>query len=176
MRLSLGVVFALFFLLTGCVQPIPKDAFALSASSLEDRQMQSRKFDTVERKMLLISGASVLQDMGYALDESNAKLGVITASKHADAMYGSQIAAAVFIALLGGQPPPLDKEQKIRICLVVNDHLQDKKSSLARITVQRIIWNTQGQVSRVETIKDPLVYQEFFEKLSKSVFLEAHHL
>ncbi|NIB42970.1 hypothetical protein HBA55_25405 [Pseudomaricurvus alkylphenolicus] len=160
--------------LVGCTPTIPKDAFKLSPTSLEDRQLQSRKFDTLDRKVLLASGAAVLQDMGYALDESNATLGILTASKKADATDGAQIAGAVVVALLGGGAMPVDKEQKIRISLVVNENLSDSESSIARISFQRIVWNTQGQISRVETLKEPDLYQGFFEKLSKSAFLEAH--
>lgn len=167
---------ALFFCLVGCAPTVPKGAFVLSPTSLEDRQLQSRKFETLDRNTLLASGAAVLQDMGYALDESNARLGLLTASKNADATSGAQIAGAIFVALLGGGSMPIDKEQKIRICLVVNENLSDSESSIARITFQRIVWNSQGQVSRVETLKDPELYQGFFEKLSKSAFLEAHHI
>lgn len=173
-HISITLIFFLF--LSGCAQTIPKDAFVLSPTSLADRQLQSRKFDTLDRKVLLTSGASVLQDMGYALDETNAKLGVITASKKADATSGAQVAGAVLVALLGGGSMPIDKEQKIRICLVVNENLSDEDSSIARITFQRIVWNSQGAVSRVETLKEPELYQGFFEKLSKSTFLEAHSI
>lgn len=166
----------LCFTFAGCTPTIPKDAFALSPTSLEDRQLQSRRFDTLERTEILASGAAVLQDMGYALDESNSNLGVLTASKRADATNGGQIAGAILLAALTGVSTPIDNEQNIRICLVVNESLSGDGSSLARITFQRVVWNTQGQIARVESIKEPEIYQEFFEKLSKSVFLEAHKI
>ncbi|MBR9910687.1 MAG: hypothetical protein GYB33_10105 [Gammaproteobacteria bacterium] len=175
MKKAFYLCFILLFLVA-CSPTIPKDAFVLSPTSLEDRQLQSRKFATLDRTVLLAAGAAVLQDMGYAIDESNASLGVLTASKQADATSGAQIAGAVLVALIGGGSMPIDKEQKIRICLVVNENLSDSESSIARITFQRIVWNTQGQISRVETLKEPELYQGFFEKLSKSAFLEAHQI
>lgn len=45
-----------------------------------------------------------------------------------------------------------------------------------RVTFQRVIYNTQGQVSLREQIDAPEVYQQFFDKLSQAVFLEAHDI
>ena len=163
------------FVLSGCAS-IPPDAFKLSSTSLEDRQLQSRKFSTLDNTLLLSSGASVLQDMGYSIDESNVDLGVLTASKQADAKNAGQIAGAIALALLTGTVTPTDDEQKIRICLVLQETLDDADSSVARITIQRVIWNTQGQISRVESINAPELYQAFFAKLSKATFLEANQI
>ena len=59
-------LFVCLLALSGCAS-IPKDAFKLSPTSMEDRQIQSRKFSTLDNKLLLSSGASVLQDMGYSM-------------------------------------------------------------------------------------------------------------
>jgi hypothetical protein len=51
-----------------------------------------------------------------------------------------------------------------------------KGESIVRVTFQRIIYNTAGQVTKAEQIKDVKVYQKFYEKLSQAVFLEAHEI
>ena len=48
--------------------------------------------------------------------------------------------------------------------------------SLVRVTFQRIVFDNEGGISRAEQINDPAIYWQFYEKLSKSVFLEAHEI
>ena len=160
---------------TGCVT-IPEDAFQLSATSLQDRQIQSRVFETKNEVELLSAGISVLQDMGYSVDETEKDAGVVTASKNVDATNGGQVAAAIFVALLGGGNMAIDKEQKIRVSFVTQPSKLERNGYLSRVTFQRIIWNTQGQITKAETLKNEELYSEFFGKLSKSVFLEAYKI
>ena len=148
----------------------------MSTTALEDRQMQSRRFDSLDEAELLAASVGVLQDLGYALDISNADLGVLTASKNLDAGSAGQMAAMILLAALGGGSTPIDDDQKVRVCLVVNESLENKGSSIVRVTISRFIWNTHGQVTRAETLNEPELYQAFFQKLSKSTFLEAHKI
>jgi hypothetical protein len=69
---------------------------------------------------------------------------------------------------------PVDDRQKIRFSLVTApvSSAQNNNRWLVRLTIQRIVWNTQNQVSRIEAVRDADIYQEFFEKLDKSLFLE----
>lgn len=169
------VLFVLSCFLLGCVS-MPENAFKLSQSSLEIRKMQTRKFDTKDEVALLSAGAAQLQDMGYIIDETEKDVGLIAASKDADATNGRQLAAMFAVAILTGVAPPTDRSQKIRVSFVTIPSGMNSGSYLARITFQRIVWNDRGQISRVETISDPKIYQDFFSGLSKSVFLEANQI
>jgi hypothetical protein len=159
--------------LSGCEATIPREALQLSPTSLEDRQMQTRRYEGSNENDILSASAGVLQDLGFQINESETRLGVIVGSKDRDAMETGQVAAAVVIALLGGGAMAIDDKQKIKASLVVKP---DQNSFLVRITFQRMVWNTQNQLSRIEGLRDPAMYQEFFDRLSKSIFLEANKI
>ena len=162
-----------FSVLMGC-KTIPKDALRLSPESLQQRQMQTRKYETTDETKILIACAGLLQDMGFNLDESETELGLIVASKMRSAVNAGQQVVAVLVGLLSGAMPPTDKEQKMRVSIVTRP--VDENHTAVRVTFQRIVWDTQGQVTKREGITDPDIYQEFFAKLSKSIFLEAHSI
>ena len=159
--------------MSGCATTIPKEALALSPTSLEDRQMQTRYYEGSKENDILSASAGVLQDLGFQIGESETKLGVIVASKERDATETGQVVGAVVIALLGGGAVPIDKKQKINASLVVKP---EKNGYNVRITFQRLVWNTENQLTKIEGLKDPEMYQEFFDRLSKSIFLEANKI
>ena len=173
LKKSLCVFAASSLFVSACAQHVPKEALEMRQESMELRQLQTRSFNSKDEAKLLTSGASVLQDLGFSIDESETKLGVIVGSKDRGAVEAGQVAGAVVVAVLFGVSMPIDKNQKIRAALVTRPN--GGKTNL-RVTLQRVIWNTQGQISRTESIEDAKIYQEFFEKLSKSVFLEANQV
>lgn len=168
------LVFIPLFVLTSCTQTIPKEALQLRPEALELRQLQTRSFDTKDEKQLLIAGAGVLQDLGYNIDESETKLGVIVGSKDRNATEAAQVAGAIIIAALGGGVIPIDKNQKIKASLVTFP--RKEKTTNLRITIQRIVWNTNNQVTKIQSIEEPEIYEDFFSKLSKAVFLDANEI
>jgi hypothetical protein len=176
-RAAVRIVGALLgaLVLVGCQQGVPKEALRLSPDSLQRRQAQTRVFQTGDEAELLSASAALLQDLGFTLDESEVDLGVIVASKNRDATEVGQVVGAVALAVLLGTRFPVDDEQKIRAALVTRA-LEGRRGYAVRLTIQRIVWNTDGQVSKTEPIDDERIYQEFFDKLSKSVFLEAQEL
>lgn len=178
-RIAAALVASCLLAAGGCAT-IPKDALILSPDSLERRELQTRRIDGIGEKELLSAAAGVLQDLGFNIDESETKLGVIVASKDRSAISGAQVAGAVLMALLGSYTE-IDKTQKVRVSLVTrhavaSDGTVMLNTHFLRITIQRIVWNTGGQITRIESIEEPEIYQEFFDKLSKSVFLEVQQI
>jgi len=174
MRTPLPLFVAVLLLLSGC-QTVPKDALSLTPESLAERQIQTRKYATTDEARILAACAALLQDMGFNLDESETRLGVISASKMRSAVSAGQITAAILLALLGA-PMPTDKEQKMRASVVTRPVGEHGEYMAVRVTFQRIVWNTQGHITTSESLTDPKIYQEFFGKLSKSMFLEAQEI
>ena len=167
--------------LAGCAS-VPKGFLKPSEGSLENRQLQIRQYDTKDEERIISSVAGVLQDLGFTLDASETKLGLITASTRADATDAGQIAGAVVLDVLcalGGSysnnTALCDKEQKVKASVVVKPSLDGSKI-VVRVTFQRIVWNMQNNISKVETINEPEIYEKFYSGLSKAIFLEAHKI
>jgi hypothetical protein len=162
-------------LLTSCAPTIPEEALKLSAQSLQQRQIQTKRFDTSDEKAIIAASAAVLQDLGFNLEQSETQLGFLLGTKDRDAMEAGQVVGAVVVAVLFGVQTSIDKNQKIRVS-VVSKPIDNGKSVHVRATFQRLVWNTQGHLSKIEALEDPKLYQEFFGALSKSVFLEANEI
>lgn len=177
MKKPLILVGALF--LAGCVT-VPPNTFVVTPELLQQRQLETRRYDGIKEADLIIASANVLQDLGFNLENSESKLGVLTASKQRDASNGGEIAAAIFIALLGGGATPISKDQTIRVALVVrpvNDSNGKSmvESHFVRVTFQRLVRRTDNSVFG-QTLRETELYQDFYERVSKSVFLEAHKI
>lgn len=153
-------------------------ALALTAGDLSIRQTQARRFETHDEAMILAGATGVLQDLGFTIEESSVGNGLLVGSKNRDAVEAGQVAGQLFLATLiaafGGPADPVwERDQKIRISV---SSTPVKNGIVVRANIQRVIWNTKNQISRVQTISDPVIYQQFFDKLAQSVFLEANEI
>jgi len=175
MRRRLCVLMVAAMLVASCEKGIPPEALALSQVSVEKRTLQTRFFDTEDEAEILRASVGVLQDLGFTLEESETDLGVLLATKDRDAVEAGQVAGAIVLALLGVYMP-IDKNQTIRVSVITRPIEDGRGRTAVRVTFQRLVWNTQGQLSRIESLNEPELYQGFFEKLSQSVFLEAHEI
>lgn len=178
-------------LVLGCAisacETLPRDAFRLSESALQTRELQTREYSSVSDDAILSASMAVLQDMGYTIDEIEKELGVLSASKRADAsndlvVFGSIAADAVKcivtigLGCTGNNYGETDDIQDIRLTLVTRPQLENRTDVSVRVTMQRIIWDKRGRLSEQQTIADRDVYIAFFDKLSTAVFLEQEGL
>lgn len=166
-------------LLAGCVT-VPPNVFVVTPAQLQQRQLETRRYDGIKEVDLISASANVLQDIGFNLENSETKLGVLTASKQRDATNGGEVAAAIFVALIGGGAMAISKDQTIRVALVVRPVTDSNGKAMAdshfvRATFQRVVRRTNNSV-KTETLREPDLYQDLYERLSKSVFLEAQKI
>jgi hypothetical protein len=164
--------------------------------------MQTRRFETPNSDELLSASAAVLQDLGFQVTETDRALGFLRAAKERSAReYGQEIRRAVvatlttiaslFASAAGGGSAnavvllPVDLQQQICASMVARPiDAQDRRQEV-RIVFYRLVWKGSGssgnqQIApgeqRMEMIRDPEIYQTFYARLSKAVFLEAQHI
>jgi hypothetical protein len=181
--------------LAGCVTHTqPDELFQLKPESAANRAMQTRLFETKDEAELLSASAAVLQDLGFQIEESVREVGFLRATKERSAReYGQDITRFVVFLLssaliLVQQPPivmPVDLHQKIAATLVAKPATQDATRQEVRVVFYRVVWKGEGSSGqqgippgeqRMEMLRDPVMYQTFFAKLSKAVFLEPFAL
>ncbi len=178
---SLIMMHAIF--LQGCKSGPPKDVFKTPENAVKMRSLQSRGYDTRDEKKILAASASALQDMGFTLEDSETKLGLVVAVKDADATNKAQVALATTRMVAGALTGTfstrpyheLDDVQKVKASVVTMPS-QAQKNTVVRVTFQRIVYMKNKQISKMETLQDPLLYQGFYDRLSKAVFLEEHQI
>ena len=169
-------------MLAAC-ETIPRNAFRMSESAFEVRELQTREYSAVSDTQVLSASTAVLQDLGYAIDEAEPKLGVVSASKRANATnqleaLGTMTIDGVtclfsFLLLCNGKYyGEIDDVQDIRLTLITRPQRESDGDVAVRVTIQRIVWDKKGRLSEQSTVTDGEVYAAFFEKLSKAVFLE----
>ncbi len=67
------------FLFAGCATT-PADVTG-GGTQLETRQIQTREYDTLDKAMTMRSVIATLQDLGFTIDQADAELGTITATR-----------------------------------------------------------------------------------------------
>ena len=176
----------LMALLGGCASG-PQSAFTLSPEAPREREAQTRRFEGVTDAAMMSACVGVLQDIGFTLEGSESRLGVITASRKLTSrrpLNGKEIVKdlawtalipylavyAVYDAATGVKEP-----QIVRVSLVaraIDDGV--RKGLQVRVTAQRFVYKKEdfAKLVIIEPLNDPRFYQEFFNRLEQSVFLE----
>lgn len=76
------------------------------------------------------------------------------------------------MAVLFGVYMPVDDNQLIRASIVTRP-IEESKKTYVRVAFQRIVTNTQGQTSKIESLNDPELYASFFRNLEQAIYLEG---
>jgi uncharacterized lipoprotein len=161
-------------LFSGCVSQ--QNLYTLDKDYLERRSIETRVFDTQNEKDLLTASAQVLQDLGYSIKESDVNLGMITAEKNSDVTSKAGKIALKTISILSmaadGSETTYEDVQKFYVNIVTTP--TKEKTIKVRVLFTRKSWDNKGNLFKVEKITDTKTYQQFFDKLSQSVFLTAN--
>ncbi len=172
----------------GCGSSLPKHLLRLTPDTLQNRVLQTRKYEGISEADLLSASTGVIQDLGFIIDESEINLGLIVGSKNRDAPPDAtqrvvQVLGtiAAIMAALGGAEnvdvPAVDDYQKLWASVVIRPTPEDNdKTHYVRVTFQRIVWNDKDEIDRMQSLDEPEMYQKFFDLLSKSVFLEGQKI
>jgi hypothetical protein len=173
------ILICLSAFVVACHNRIFEEALTLSPESLKDRQLQTRIFEALDESELLTASAAVLQDLGFTIDETEVQCGVIVCSRDRDVTETVEVVLSVtleILSILVGAPTsvPYDQTQKVLASLVTTP--VDNQRIAVRITFHHMVWDSDGNITKNEQIHEPQIYQEFFSKLSKSVFLVAHEI
>ena len=171
----------LVILLPGCANdPVPKEALRLHESTLDIRSIQTRTIAAPSEVDILTATIAVLQDMEFNVDRIEKPLGVITASKVSDADSGSEKAGLLFLDILcaigsGGcsYSSTASDEQHIILTMVVLPSLERSGEYSVRVTVQRAIYDKENRIKVLQQLIDAGTYQEIFDNLLKSLFIQV---
>ncbi|MDJ0811214.1 MAG: hypothetical protein QNJ01_14025 [Desulfobacterales bacterium] len=162
----------LFVFIVACQSGPPKDCLTPSPQINADRQIQTRVYRTGDEASLLQAAMGVLQDSGFNIDQSASQCGLIVASRRRDVSEDGKIWSALILTLLTGIVLPLDSHQLVTASLTTRP--VDSGQTAVRITFHHMVWDINGMLKLNETMREPEVYQTFYSKLSKSLFLDAH--
>ena len=169
----------------------------LTPESPRHRALQTRVFETTDERELLSASAAVLQDLGFQVEESEVDMGILRAAKERSAREFWQeftqglvlLLSAAASAFGGGANTvyvmPVDLHQQIGATLATRPVEGEGSRFTVRILFHRKVWKGDGQSGGqqippgqnwMEMIYDGEIYQQFFAKLSKGLFLEAHEI
>ncbi|QQD18321.1 hypothetical protein I6N98_00130 [Spongiibacter nanhainus] len=133
-KIFMAVLLSSMVFITGCANTT-NTVLDADQSQVQLRSIQTRSFDTQDKKKTMRAVIATLQDLGFVLDKADEMLGTVSGTK----MKGYTIKMTVSVRSRG-------------------------EKMMVRANAQ------YGQ----KPITDPIPYQDFFNSLSKAMFLQAN--
>lgn len=139
-------------------------------TQLEVRQMQTFLFDVSDFKMVMKAMLNVLQDEGFVVKNVHLDLGFLTSTKEVDVeSRGNRLWVAIF-----GTPDM--RWQKTNIIDATANVTEHGTQTKVRVNFQIKQLDNFGNVITVKQIQEAEFYQDFFFKVSKSIFIQEEKL
>ncbi len=153
----------------------PKESLSVNSSGLKLRQLQSRSYSEQNEKQMLNASVEVLQDMGFIIQESDPNLGVITADKKREIENKFIRYTQIFLCILAGSSTyGIEKTHVLRTSITTTP--QNNSEIKVRVNFQREIFDIHDNLVGRQSIHEEKIYNGFFSKLSKSLFLEENNV
>lgn len=156
----------IIFLISSCTGFAPQDP---AKTQLEVRQMQTYIFDVKDFKLVMKAMLNVLQDEGYIVQNVHLDLGFLTSTKEIDVETGYNR----FWAFVGTGNARWLKTNIIDATANVTEFGDQTK---VRVNFQLKRLDNFGNIVTVNQVQDPVFYQDFFSKVSKSIFIQKENL
>ena len=151
--------------LSGCISfggrtepPPPK------RTALELRQMQTRKYEDVEKATALRASINVLQDLGFNLRSADADLGILMAEKWSHVPHTEK-------EMKKARKKGRALAESLVLECTVNVSPFGRASRVRTTFLEKWLSGT-GAVLKASLVEDPRVYQDFFSNLNKGIFFE----
>jgi len=159
MRLAAG---ALALCLAGCAMPGQQ---GVQQTQLQEREYQTRLFDTTDQKAVMKALLGALQDDGFVISQANTDLGLLSAQKEVEVKNEGE---AFLSTLLAGSEATYQNNAIMEATANVSAFGQQTR---VRLNVVQKVMDNKGGVMDVRPVSDQKFYQDFFETVSKSLFI-----
>jgi hypothetical protein len=151
----------LIIIITGCATaPQPQK------TQLQIREFQTRTYTDVDSKLVMKAMLNVLQDDGFIVNNAVPELGLLTASREVDIENKGKAFAA---ALFSGVHARWEKNSLVIASCNVSGI---KDGCKVRVNFQQKILDNKNGIIKIRQIDEQEFYQTFFNKVSKSIFIQ----
>lgn len=162
----LFLILASLITLTGCTSRNNEPVM----TQLQVREIQTRIFEVNDAKLVMKAMINVLQDDGFIVKNAVLDLGLLNAQKEVDVEESSE---KFLNTLLCGANARWSKHSILEASANVSEYGNQIK---VRMNFQAKTLDNLGVPKDVEQITQDEYYQEFFAKVSKSIFLQTQQL
>lgn len=156
----------IFFIVSGIIIAGCATAPKTEKTQLQIREFQTRTYTEVDSKLVMKAMLNVLQDDGFIVNNAVLELGLLTASREVDIENKGKAFAATF---LPGVDARWEKNSLVEASCNVSDVRDGCK---VRVNFQQKILDNKGGIVKIRQIDEQEFYQTFFNKVSKSIFIQ----